>query len=65
MEGNDASFKYEDIYLKGYESVPALEQGLGAYFRFYNEERLHQSLDYRTPAAVYRGGQAKKALTKQ
>jgi len=33
--------------------VPAAIDGLGAYFRFYNEERLHQSLAYRTPAAVY------------
>ena len=46
--------KYEDIYLKGYEAVPALLGGLSAYFPFYNEERLHQALDYRTPAEVYR-----------
>jgi putative transposase len=45
--------KYENIYLYGYESVPELEQGLGRYFPFYNHERLHQSLDYRTPAGVY------------
>ena len=40
-------------------TVPELQRGLGRYFPFYNEERLHQSLDYRTPAAVYqqqRGG---------
>jgi putative transposase len=46
--------KYEDIYLRGYEGVPALGQGLGYYFPFYNEERLHQALDYRTPGSVYR-----------
>jgi putative transposase len=46
--------KYEDIYLYGYEGVPELRRGLQRYFRFYNEERFHQSLDYRTPAAVYR-----------
>jgi putative transposase len=45
--------KYEDIYLRCYETVPQLQQGLGRYFPFYNEERLHQSLEYRTPAAVY------------
>lgn len=45
--------KYEDVYPKGYETVPELEAGLGRYFLFYNEERLHQSLDYRTPASVY------------
>jgi putative transposase len=47
------SVKYEDVYLKGYESVPELERGLRAYFGSYNGERLHQSLGYRTPAAVY------------
>ena len=45
--------KYEDVYLKGYERVPELEVGLRAYFAFYNTERLHQALDYRTPAQVY------------
>lgn len=47
------SVKYEDIYLHGYETVPQLQQGLGRYFPYYNEERLHQSLGYRTPAEVY------------
>jgi putative transposase len=47
------SVKYEDIYIRGYEAVPELDQGLGRYFGFYNNERLHQSLGYRTPAAVY------------
>jgi putative transposase len=45
--------KYEDIYLRGYALVPELEQGLQRYFGFYNHERLHQSLDYHTPASVY------------
>jgi len=48
------SVKYEDIYIRGYEAVPDLHRGLGRYFDFYNDERLHQSLDYRTPATVYR-----------
>ena len=52
--------KYEDIYIRGYEAVPELHRGLGRYFGFYNDERPHQSLDYRTPAAVYRGTTAKK-----
>jgi putative transposase len=47
------SVKYEDVYLKGYERVPELGCGLRAYFGFYNTERPHQSLDYRTPAEVY------------
>jgi putative transposase len=50
------SVKYEDIYIKDYERVIELESGLSAYFRFYDEERPHQSLDYRTPGEVYRGG---------
>src|SRR5262249_21406354 len=45
--------KYEDIYIQGYEEVPELRCGPGRYFAFYNHARLHQSLGYRTPAAVY------------
>ena len=48
--------KYEDIYLKGYETPRAVYGGLGAYFPFYNEQRPHQSLDYRTPQQVHREG---------
>jgi putative transposase len=55
--------KYEEVYLKAYESVPTAVSSLGAYFHFYNEERLHQSLGYRTPAAVYRAGIAEDAGT--
>ena len=50
------SVKYEDIYIKDYERVSELESGLTAYFRFDDEERPHQSLDYRTPGEVYRAG---------
>ena len=50
------SVKYEDVYLRGYETVRELERGLGAYFTFYNGERPHQSLDYQTPAQVYTDG---------
>jgi putative transposase len=45
--------KYEEVYLKDYVSVPSARANLEAFFRFYNEERLHQALDYQTPAAVY------------
>jgi putative transposase len=48
--------KYENVYLMEYATVPDLAAGLSAYFRFYNYERLHQSLGYRTPASVH-GGQ--------
>lgn len=47
--------KYEDVYLKHYETGPALFRGLDSYFTFYNHERPHQSLGYQTPALVYRG----------
>jgi len=50
------SLKYEEVYPHGYETVPALRAGLARYLTFYNEERRHQALDYRTPAAVYRQG---------
>ena len=50
------SVKYEDVYIRCYEAVPALRAGLSRYFGFYNEERPHQSLGYRTPAEVYREG---------
>ena len=50
------SVKYEDIYIKDYELVPELVSGLTAYFQFYDEDRPHQSLDYRTPGEVYRAG---------
>jgi putative transposase len=47
------SVKYEEVYLHEYDSPSAARQGLSRYLRFYNEERLHQSLKYRTPADVY------------
>jgi putative transposase len=45
--------KYEEVYLKDYTTVREARQGLDQYFTFYNHERLHQALGYRTPAAVY------------
>jgi putative transposase len=50
------SVKYEDIYLKGYGSIPEVVTGLTEYFLFYNAERLHQSLGYSTPDVVYQAG---------
>jgi putative transposase len=55
------SVKYEDLYLRCYDTVPELSRGLGRYFPFYNEERLHQSLDYRTPGEVFRQGRQRAA----
>jgi len=48
--------KYEDIYLHDYASPIELHEGLNAYFHFYNNRRLHQSLDYMTPSEVYAMG---------
>lgn len=48
------SVKYEEVYLKDYAGFTDAVRNLAAYFRFYNGERLHQALGYRTPAAVYR-----------
>lgn len=50
------SVKYEDIYLHEYEDGRHLFGGLRNYFGFYNHERPHQALGYRTPAQVYKGG---------
>ena len=51
------SVKHEDLYMKGYGSPSVLQQGLKEYFLFYNSERPHQSLGYKTPDEVYRSGQ--------
>jgi putative transposase len=47
------SVKYEDIYLRAYETPAALRTGLTRYFEFYNQRRRHAALDRRTPDAVY------------
>lgn len=47
--------KYEYVYLQEISSVPEVRLGLRDFFHFYNHERFHQSLDYRTPAQVYLG----------
>lgn len=47
------SFKREEFYLNEYESVKELKKAIGAYIEFYNKRRWHQSLSYKTPAAVY------------
>ncbi len=47
------SVKYEDVYLKAYDSIPTVRQGLTTYFEFYNCRRRHTSLDRKTPDNVY------------
>jgi len=47
------SVKYEEVYLHDYQTPAEARLGLGRYFAFYNHQRPHQALDYRTPAEVY------------
>lgn len=47
------TLKYQDIYIKDYQTVMELQAGLDAYFQFYNYERPHQSLQDKTPAMIY------------
>jgi putative transposase len=47
------SLKYEEVFIKAYGSVPEARIGIGEWLTFYNEERPHQALDYRTPTAVF------------
>jgi putative transposase len=50
------TIKYEEVYLKSYESVAEAKQSLTEYITFYNFERRHSSLNKKTPAEVYRTG---------
>ena len=47
------TLKYEEVYLKAYQDGREARTGIGDYFRFYNTERPHQALGYRTPAEVF------------
>ena len=47
------SLKYEDIYLKDYQSMRELKEGVARYIHFYNSERFHESLSYETPDSIY------------
>ena len=50
------SLKYEEVYLNAYANVAEARAGIGAWLGFYNEERQHQSLGYRTPRQIYQEG---------
>lgn len=52
--------KYEEVYLKSYETLKEAKECLARYFHFYNTERLHESLGYRTPQEVYFGERGNK-----
>lgn len=49
------SLKYEEVYLKSYENVTEAREEIGEYIKYYNEERPHQSLDYKTPNEIHFG----------
>jgi putative transposase len=52
--------KYEEVYLHEYRTIPEAREHLAAYFRFYNRERPHEALSYRTPQEIYFGLAAKR-----
>ena len=57
------SLKYEEVYLHDYDSPREARQGIGRYLDFYNFERPHQSLDYRTPAEIhFQAGRSQKLV---
>ena len=64
------TLKYEDVYPSSYQTLKEAKEGIEAYIRRYNQERLHSALDYKTPDEVYYQGannksyDAKKALLK-
>ena len=47
------SIKYEEVYVRAYDSISAARQGLGRYLTFYNQQRPHRALDGKTPEQVY------------
>jgi putative transposase len=47
------SIKYEEVYLRAYETVSAAKSGIGRYLEFYNSRRPHSALDGSTPDAFY------------
>ncbi len=62
MERLWRSVKYEEVYLKAYQTVAEARVGINAYLEFYNQQRPHQALGYRTPAEVYLSDQETKEV---
>jgi putative transposase len=57
--------KYEEVYLHDYQNGREAYQQLSKYFRFYNEERPHQALDYGTPGGLWRGEKSRYLNTEK
>jgi putative transposase len=47
------SLKYEEVFIKAYGSIAEARRGIGSWISFYNDERLHQALNYQTPSQVF------------
>ena len=60
VEGLWRTVKYEEVYLKAYVNAAEARRELSAYFRFYNDQRPHPAMGYRTPAEVFH--EARNAL---
>lgn len=60
-EGLWRSVKYEEVYLRAYDSVGEARASLGRYLDFYNRKRPHSSLDARTPDRAYFDGMSQLA----
>jgi putative transposase len=52
------SLKYEEVHLKAYANGLEARIGIGQWVRFYNEQRPHQALGYRTPASIWAAGES-------
>ena len=59
------SVKYEEVYLKAYQNGTEARKGIGAYLDFYNRERPHQALGYRTPGQVFEEEPSRRCLQDQ
>lgn len=62
MERTFRSLKYEEVYLSDYENMEECRKSIRNYFRFFNEERVHQALGYKTPNEVYYGDFTKSQI---
>ncbi len=56
------SIKYEEMYLKAYQNGTEARKGIGAYLAFYNQERPHQALGYRSPGQVFQAVSSQRCL---